>query len=974
MGLYDKLHDQYERRVRKGSTEEHKYARQSVRERIFGGEPQPWTIRRVIAWMITGIVACIATGIFLFFASIAVLSIGLPSMDNIHGQAALATAIYDRNGELLYNIFGDENREYIPYEKFSPYIISATVAIEDDQFWQHKGFDFSGLAAAGLHSVTGLGKRRGGSTITQQYVKNAFLSPERSIIRKVRELILSIRLEQKYDKQKILELYLNEIPYGNNAYGIERASELYFGKKAVDLTLAESIILASIPQAPSYFNPYSSHRYSALTRSFTSEEVQKRNIKSAEDIKDDEYSLGLLGKEYSLDDTHKIYLPGRADAVLKRLATLNVITPTEKNEAFRDIQTTQFLPFKFSIKAPHFVFFVRELLEQKYGKEIIEQGGLKVYTTLDYHLQKIAEEAISKRADANQKTYKASNAAAMFADPKTGQILSMVGSRDYFNDDIDGKVNVTIRSRQAGSSFKPIVYAEAFLKGYAPATVLYDTPTQIGPDKPQNYEGTFQGPMAMRRALGQSRNIPAIKTYFLDGEQGPIIELAQKLGITTLDPTHDYGYPLAIGAGEVKMIDMITAFGTFANLGKRPSLTPILKVEDRDGNIIEEFKPDSVNTWEQALDPQVAYLIDNILSDTPIKLSQNLTIPNHTVATKTGTSTNKSKSKGTAYPMDLWVFGYTPSIVGAVWVGNNRGDPLGGNADGSNVSAPIWKEIMTEALKDKEDEPFARPEGIKEVTISTATGLLPNENTPQDKLKSELFASFSVPTEVESAFHKVKVDKRNDLLANEFCPPDMVDDRVFQDFKDPIDNPAWQAGILQWLTGKKENDSSATAPSSPISGVTPTEISPLCIQEDLSRAPTVTILNPASFQEIPDKKELQISIQYKAPSGVKEVTYYFDNLPRLVKNSPPFDSAAIKPPKYVKVGNTYAIRVVVRDQRDYTGEATIQVKIGLDEETAKNFSTPNNLQLFAPQTENSGGPLSPATPLTPTAPLWPLSY
>lgn len=905
MDLQKKIHDKYQNAVeRRGS-----FSPSPMR-----GSSQPWTKKRVFAWFVTIVVAGIATAIFFLFAIIAALSIGLPSVDNIAAQTALTTEIYDRNGVLLTTIHGEENREYIPYEKISPYLINATIAIEDDQFWQHKGFDITGIAAAGLHEVFGIGQRRGGSTITQQYVKNAFLTPEHSLTRKVRELILSVRLEQRYDKKKILELYLNQIPYGNNAYGVQKAAQMYFGKNASDLNLGESVILASIPQLPTYYNPYGSHRYSTVTKNFTTEELQTRNIAKAADIKDSEYTYGLLGKMNVLDNDHKVYLAGRADLVLRRMTEIGLITTEEKNDAWKQTQVTQFLPYKSLKKAPHFMEYVQRQLEQKYGKEIIQQGGFKVYTTLDWKLQEVAENAISKRAETNQKNYKASNAAALFADPKTGQILTMVGSRDYGNPDIDGYVNMTDRARQPGSSFKPFVYAEAFLKRYTPATVLYDTPMTLGENKPQNYDGTFRGPMAIRTALGQSRNIPAIKAYYLAGEKGPIIELAQKMGITTLKPDFDYGYPLAIGAAEVKMVDMVTAYSVFANMGKKPELTAILKIQDATGKVIEEWNPETVKDWQEALDPEVSYLLDSILSDNAIKVSQNLIIPGHTVATKTGTSTNKTKSKGTAYPMDLWTMGFTPSIVGSVWVGNNRGDPLGGNADGSNVAAPIWKEIMTEFLKDKPDEAFPRPEGIKEVTISTLTGLLPSENTPSDKLRTEIFASFAIPTEVEGSYVKANIDIRNNLLANEFCPAEFVEARLYQIHSDPLANDIWKNGVNQWYGSKGDE-----------SGAPPTTVSPLCLKEQLQNAPTVSIFSPSAYQTI-EGDSVDVIVKFQAPNGVKEVAYYFDNTPRAVKSSAPFEYATIKIPKYVKPGTAYEIKAIVKDQYGYSGQASIQIK------------------------------------------------
>jgi membrane peptidoglycan carboxypeptidase len=886
-----------------------------IKKKIFQNEPitHKRFLKMAIGWTGTFLIATIFTSLF----AITVFSIGLPDLNDAH-KVSLSTEILDRNGIPLYSIHGEQNRNYVTYDKISPNIVNATIAIEDSEFWTHSGFDIGGIFKGVIHEFTGLGSRRGGSTITQQYAKNAFLTPERSIIRKIRELILAVKIEHKFDKKKILELYLNQIPYGNNAYGIEKASQVYFGKSASDLTLGESAILAAIPQAPSYYNPYGSHAYSTITKSFSQEELQSRPLSKESDLKEDEYDFGLVGKTNIVDTNHKVYIGGRADLVLKRMVDVGLITEEEKNAAWKQTQQVIFKPFRESIRAPHFVMYVRELLERKYGKEVLENGGLKIYTTLDWKLQDVAEKTITARAEGNEKTYKATDAAALFVDPRNGQILTMVGSRDYFNDEIHGKVNVTQRPRLPGSSFKPIVYAQAFLNRYSPATVIYDTPTKIGvTDSPQNYDGTFQGPMPIRRALPQSRNIPAIKAYYMGGQQGPIIDLAHKMGIATLDSTRDYGYPLAIGAGEVTMQEMVTAFSVFANMGTKPVLNPILKVENSQGEILEEWKEDQTQKFEQVLDPQVAYLIDDILSDPTYKLSQNLSIPGHTVATKTGTSTNKTKSKGNALPMDLWVMGYTPQIVGSVWVGNAKGDPMSSGADGSNVSAPIWKAIMTEALKDKPDEPFAKPEGIKTVSISTGTGLLPSDKTPKDKIKSDIFASFAVPTEVDNTFFSGKVDIRNKLLANDNCPPEFVQDETFQEHKDPIDPFGnWIDGINQWFAGKGEENG----------GSLPKEESPLCKPEYMQNQPTITLITPPSGSTI-GGEAIFIQTNIDAKNGVKKVEYFFDTTPRLVKTSAPFNEGLIKIPRFANSGEIHTIKVKVTDTYDYSSQAVTEIRI-----------------------------------------------
>ncbi len=876
---------------------------------------QEWTIKKVFTLTVSIVITLLIGGAILFFLLIAVFSIGLPDVKDAQNLTpTVSTEILDRNGTSLYTIYGEENRKYIPYEKISPYIINATIAVEDEHFWEHKGFDVGGIAQAILHEITGLGAKRGGSTITQQYVKNIFLSPQKSYTRKLKELILAVRLEQYYPKQKILELYLNQIPYGNNAYGIEKGAEIYFSKHGADLNLAESAILASLPQAPSYYNPYGAHEYSTLTKTFTEAELEKRSIQNEADLEDSEFNRGLIGKLYVLGNNDKVYVQGRSDLILKRMVELGYITEQEKNSAWQQVQKIEFTSLRKSIRAPHFIFYVKELLEQKYGKEIMEQGGLRVYTTLDWNLQEQVEKIIAARAETNEKTYKVTNNAALVTDPKTGQVLTMVGSRDYFNDDIDGKVNVAIRPRLPGSSFKPIVYAQTFLNRYTPATILYDTPVKIGPDTPMDFDGEWLGPLPIRKALGKSRNIPAVKAYFLAGQQDPIIDLATNMGITTLDKNHDYGYPLAIGAGEVKMVDMATAFGVFANNGKRQNLYPILKIENARGDVLEEWKDSEP---KEVLDPQVAYLINSILSDASVNVGTNLTVSGRAVAAKTGTSTNKTKAKGTAYPVDLWTIGYTPSIVTAVWSGNSDGSATGFNADGYNVSAPIWKEIMTYALKDKPDERFPVPDGVKHVSVSTLTGLLPSDKTPTDKIKDEVFASFSVPTEIENATYELEIDAKTNKIATPYCPKDVVVKKTFQRHSDPIQNPAWEEGIRQWLEMNKDNPD--------VHGIPPTETCPLHTAETAKNAPTITILSPSTYSEInPDKIEMQID--YSAKNGLDKIEYYFDNRIRYSDSSGK-KTVKFKSPKYAKPGDNYLISAKIYDKLGYATEAVIQVKI-----------------------------------------------
>ncbi|MFA6992748.1 MAG: transglycosylase domain-containing protein [Candidatus Gracilibacteria bacterium] len=461
-------------------------------------------VRKILTWIGLIAVGLFMLGVIFFVGLVGIISITLPDVTKLENlRADQSTEIYDREGNLLYTIHGDENREYVAYDDIMPDLINATVAIEDSNFWEHKGFDIMAIGKAMVYEVFGIGTPRGGSTITQQYVKNAFLSPERSYLRKAKELILAIRIERAYDKKKIMELYLNRIPYGNNAYGAQKAAEVYFGKSAKDLTLAESAILASLPQAPSKYNPYGNNRFSHLLKQFTPEELFYRNIEEEADLDTSEYVRGLIGAWADLGNDKKIYLVGRTDLVLRQMFKLGMIDADQRQVALNDLQNMKFNEYRESIKAPHFVLYIKQVLEEQYTKDVVESGGLKVYTTIDPKLQEYAEQVATEKGDYYAKNMNANNLAILTVNVKTGQILAMVGSRDYFNEDIDGNVNVVFRPRQPGSSFKPIVYAQAFYNGYAPGNVIYDVPTRVGNDIPQDFDGKWRGQMSIREALGQ---------------------------------------------------------------------------------------------------------------------------------------------------------------------------------------------------------------------------------------------------------------------------------------------------------------------------------------------------------------------------------------------------------------------------------------------------------------------------------------
>jgi 1A family penicillin-binding protein len=590
----------------------------------------------------------------------------LPSPTQLsRGQFPVSTQIFDRHGTLLYEIYTDQNRTPIKLAELPEYVKQATIAIEDKDFYHHQGFAFRGIMRAGYQTLLKQ-DLQGGSTITQQLVKTALLTPERTLKRKIREALLAWAVEIIYTKDEILEMYLNHIPYGGTAYGIEQAAQRYFGKPAKDLNLAEATLLAGLPQAPTRFSPFGAH------------------------------------PELAKD---------RQTQVLERMVEDGYITPEQKQATEKEPLT--YAPQRTDIKAPHFVLYVRDLLVEKYGQQVVEQGGLRVTTTLDLNLQNQAQASLSAEIT-KLEPLRVSNGAALVTKPPTGEILAMVGSRDYFDTDNDGNVNVTTSLRQPGSSIKPINYTVGLLQGYTAGTMFLDIPTCFAVENqplycPHNYDGNFHGPVSMRQALGNSYNIPAVKMLALNGVEA-MMATGSAMGITTwTDPSH-YGLSLTLGGGEVKMVDMAVAFGVFANQGRKVPLNPILKVEDYQGNVLETYEPEKQPvSGERVLAAEIAYLISDILSDNGARTaafgpSSELVIPQKIVAVKTGTTDNLR---------DNWTIGYTPSYLTAVWVGNNDNTPMNPwLVSGITGAAPIWHDIMSLVLAGQSNEAFTKPQNV----------------------------------------------------------------------------------------------------------------------------------------------------------------------------------------------------------------------------------------------------------------------
>lgn len=583
----------------------------------------------------------------------------IPSPVNLYNIAKpVTTEIFDRNGVLIYRIYDEKNRSFVKIQELPKDVINATIAIEDKNFYHHFGIDLLAIIRASYHNFK-TGSLEGASTLTQQLVKNTLLSTEKTYKRKIKEVILSILTEGLYSKDQILEMYFNEAPYGGPIWGIKAASLTYFGKDPKQLSLSEAAFLAGLPASPTEFSPYGT----------TS-------------------TLGFA----------------RQKQVLQRMVDEKYITEAQKQQALNE--KLIFQPLSKDISAGHFVFYVKDFLSKKFGPRVVSMGGLKVTTTLDLNLQKQVEEIVSQEVE-GLSSLNVKNGAAMVVDPKTGQILAMVGSRDY-NYPNFGNFNVALALRQPGSSIKPVTYATAFKSGFAPGNTILDIPTSFKNAwetyKPVNYDGRFHGPVSMRVALASSLNIPAVKTLATVGID-PMLKTARDLGITTFNQPERYGLSLTLGGAEVKMIDMMSVYSTFSQMGTKHEITPILRVTDSSGNLLEEYHNNSKNV----LQPEIAYMINDILSDNNARsmafgTNSLLNMSPNIVSVKTGTTDNKR---------DNWTFGYTNDFVVGAWVGNPDNLPMDQRlTSGITGAAPIWNKITSELLKKYPSSGFLKPAGI----------------------------------------------------------------------------------------------------------------------------------------------------------------------------------------------------------------------------------------------------------------------
>jgi len=717
--------------------------------------------RKLVKWAKIGFFGAIGFFVFLLFV-LPLMAFNLPSPDKIVRTQGFSTKILDRNGNLLYDIYANQNRTPVTLADLPTYLKEATISIEDKNFYKHGGFDPIGILR-GFSRIFTTGRAEGGSTLTQQLVKNVLLTNDRTIIRKIKEFVLSIQIEKKYSKDQILQMYLNEVPYGGTSWGVGAAAQTYFGKDVKDLDLVECAILAGMPQSPSNYSPYSS--------------------------------------------TPTAYVQRTTD-VLRRMQEDGHITKEQQAAAIETLPNIQFKPKGTSLNAPHFVQYVQKILEDTYGQAAVEQGGLTVTTTLDLELQDKAQQIVTDEIAKVEKQH-ITNGAAVVINPETGEILSMVGSKNFFADDYDGQVNVTTSLRQPGSSFKPFTYVTAFKEGYSPATLLIDVPTSFpggtgqSDYNPVNYDGKFVGPVQVRYALANSRNIPAVKMLAMVGIKD-VLQTATDMGITTLPPTTDtlkrVGLSLTLGGGEVRLIDMTVAYSAFVNKGYRVDPVAILKVTDMDGKVLEDNIPQK---GKQVLTEGQAFLIDNILSDNDARkdtfgVNSYLNIPN--VMAKTGTTNDKR---------DNWTIGGNANAMVGVWVGNNDNSQMLNVASGVSGASPIWHNIVVQALKGKAAVTFEVPAGVSSTSVDALSGYGSHDNFTA---RQEYFIKGTEPTLADPIHALLKVCKNDGKLAT---PADIAANNFdYQEYfilkeDDPTAGAGginkWQEGINNWIATQADS-------------------------------------------------------------------------------------------------------------------------------------------------------------------------
>jgi len=807
---------------------------------------------------VLAVIALALFGSIFTLGAFAWLSRDLPDPNSLSiREIPLSTKIYDNTGEnLLYEIAGEEKRTLVTLDEIPQYVVWATLTAEDRKFYDHGGIDFKGIARAIFVDVITLSRNQGASTITQQLVKNAILTNEKTFTRKFKELILAVALERRYTKDEIMQLYLNEIPYGSRNYGIQAAAETYFNKPAVELTLAESATLAAIPQATTYY------------------------LNNPDELK------------------------SRRDWILGDMAELGYITQEEADAAMGE-DTSIDLEIE-DTNATHFVLWVKEQLEEEYTTKEVEQGGLTVITTINYDMQVAAQEAIVNNYEARGELYGFNNSGLVALDPKNGHILAMVGSRDYSDDEIDGKINVTVQPLQPGSSIKPIIYAAGFEKGYTPDSILWDVvttfPSSTGAYTPKNYDLGEHGPVTIREAIQGSLNIPAVKMIYLIGVDSAI-NFAEKLGYSTLADRSRFGLSMVLGGAEVTLLDHVSAYSVFASEGTYREPISILKVTDSNGEVLQEYED---NKGEQVVDANITRMMSNILSDDVARApffggGSYLTLGTRPVAAKTGTTNDYN---------DAWTIGYTPSLVAGVWTGNTDGSEMNRGSGGSTVAAPVWNEFMKSALEGTAVEYFTAPE-IPTTGKAILDGEIPSELVVIDKASGKL-ATDRTP---ESYREEKNCGEYHTIL--HYVIPSDPKGKVPEENERDSAYTTWETAVQNYITTYNDKLKDGEAPLEACE--VPTEEDDLHIK---ANEPEIKIDSPEKNDDL--SREFKVDIEAGAPRGISRIEYQIDGT--TIKTSSSSSGVNITLPSWVNVGS-HTLKVIAYDNIDNSSGDEVDINV-----------------------------------------------
>ncbi|MCA9308418.1 penicillin-binding protein [candidate division WWE3 bacterium] len=825
-------------------------------------------------------------GIFVFFAR------DLPNPNQLLiREQELSSKILDRNGKSIYEVFGEKNRVLITVDQVAPALKHATLATEDSSFYLHSGVDYLGMLRAVKNTILGQGLQ-GGSTITQQVVKNALLTQDRTITRKIKEFILSQQLEATYTKDEIIQMYLNETPYGGQNYGALTASKAYFDKLPSELTIAEAAYMAGLPQSPSRYSYFSSDPTAGLERK--------------------NYVLYLMNERGWIDSDGKRHY----------------LSDEEYETALKE--ELQFKRGATSFEAPHFVFFVKEQLAERFGEEFVEQAGLEVTTTLDIEAQNLAQQIVSEELDGMYR-YTVGNGALVATDPRTGQIIAMVGSKDYFGESypegctsgitgensciFEPNLNVAVARRQPGSSIKPITYITMLEQGYPASYPFLDVPTTFkGEDtnyedyNPKNYDGRYRGVISLRKSLANSLNIPAVKAVKIVGIDS-MLDTAQRLGLTTFEDRSRLGLSVTLGGAETKLLEMTNAFGTFGNAGLYHKPTSILEVKDAHGNVIYKWQDDG---GKRAVSAEAAYIMSDILSDDGARsdvfgFGSLLNIPGHDVAVKTGTTDDKR---------DNYAVGYTKDIATGVWIGNNNNEAMSPFVEsGVSGATPIWHRFMKEylALKELPRDDFVAPEGVHKITIDELTGALPYRDRPT---RDEWFIKGNEPTAPSPWYQHLEICKKDGLIANDSCKKaDETDVKTF--IKVTAERSEWQDDVDFWV-GEHYKDDDSYFPPTAISGLEFDDKGSV----KKNTEPKVSFTGLSDGDEVP--LDFRLNVEVSSPNDINEVRIYRDGDKVTEDGSAPYGYNFNF--EFSQIG-THEFSAIAEDEDGREGRKTIKLKV-----------------------------------------------